>query len=123
MKLDFNLNEEFFPQNIRIVPENENPDLLHNIFIRFPEIRNPTITFTEAAKAGVYNQLSDEEYNAILNAIKSLNHLWFDKDKNKSMSSASIFELLIRLLDSYITRVQSDYIRDKLYSDSPLYGD
>ena len=46
----------------------EDPDKLHE-YACLLKVKNPAIMFAERVKAGELNELSDEEYEAILNKI------------------------------------------------------
>ena len=39
-------------------------------------VENPAVTFTRAAKAGLYNKVSDEEYDSMLRSINCISVLW-----------------------------------------------
>lgn len=116
MQLDFFLNEEYFPQNVRILPDGANPDLLHKIVQNLPEIQNPAIAFSQKAKDGIYDDMSDEEFQAMLHATKEVSMLWNDPRTQKKMSSATVFDLLIRLFEHYLHRAMSEYINNNLHN-------
>ena len=115
MQLDFNLTDEHFPKNIRILPDGVDPNKLHQVVIQLPDISNPSIAFAAKAKAGDCDDMSDEEFNAMLHAIKEVSKLWQDPRTQKKMPSASVFDLLIRLFEHYLHRAMSEYINSNLH--------
>ncbi len=71
------------------------------------KIRNPAVSFSEGAKAGVYNDVPDEEYQPMFQAVKCVSSLWRYKDApegspnqlemNALMLLANAVELVSRL--------------------------
>jgi len=43
-------------------------------------VLNPAVPFTKKAKAGEYDRLSDEEYDAKLRTTETMSALWMDND-------------------------------------------
>ena len=39
-------------------------------------VKNPAVVFTEKAKAGVFDEISDEEYYSLLSSIECIAMLW-----------------------------------------------
>lgn len=115
MQLDFNLNDNNYPQNVRILPGNADSDRLHDIVVRLPDIENPSLCFSTDVRSGKYNDMTDEEFEAMLHAMKSLNALWFDRNEKKTLPSAGVFDLLIRLIENYIQHAMSEYNKDSLH--------
>ena len=118
MNLSFSLKNDLYPTDIRIIPDEaagENPDRLSQIAMQLPDIKNPAVGFADAAKAGYYNGLTDEQYEALLYAVKCLGkQLWMDDDGKVDLLHISVFDLLIHLLNFFLERNMSDYIRDNL---------
>ena len=116
MQLNFTLTDEWFPQNIRILPDGADPDRLHQAVLQLPDVSNPSIAFAAAAKNGDLDEMSDEDFQAMLHAIKEVSKLWYDPAIKKNKASASIFELLINLFEFYLHRTMSDYISANLHN-------
>ena len=75
MWLKYSLDKDFLPAHIHIMPSvGEAPTNLHNISSRLI-IDNPAVQFTTDAKAGLYNQYSDEDYAKMLQAYSSSKNL------------------------------------------------
>lgn len=45
------------------------------------KMKNPAVVFTQEAKAGKYNDLSDEEYTAKMEQVKKESQIWEDKQE------------------------------------------
>lgn len=116
MQLDFTLTDEWFPQNIRILPDGADPDKLHQTVMQLPDISVPAIAFAAAAKNGDCDDMSDEDFQAMLHAIKEVSKLWYDPTIQRNKSSASVFEILVKLFEYYLHRVMSDYISANLHN-------
>ncbi len=111
MKIDYNLDRYCLPKTIHIVPSaNEDPDFLHNMSVRLM-IENPSLDFASAAKAGQFDQYSDEEYEKMLAVAKRLNLLFFSEKEKKPMPTVNIFDLTIRLLYEYLLNQHSEASR------------
>lgn len=115
MKLDFTLTESYYPKNVRIIPESEVPDTLHELVMQLPDIINPAIVFSQEAHDGRYNNIPDEDFEAALHAIKSLQTLWNDPEEKKNQQYITVFDLLIKLLEEFLRRSMSDYINQSLH--------
>ena len=57
-------------------------------------LQNPAIDFADAAKAGEYDEISDQEYDEILNDIKEGSKVWMQK------RSRTVSELLITSIEN-----------------------
>ena len=53
-------------------------------------VQNPAVVFSEEARAGRYNGISDDEYYELLDAAKRQSRFWFDK------TDASLLEIALR---------------------------
>lgn len=114
MKIDFTLTESYYPKNVRIIPESEVPDTLHELAMQLPDIINPAIIFSKETHDGKYNDLTDEDFGAAIHAIKSLQTFWYDLENKKSQQFITVFDLLIKLLEEFLRRSMSDYISQSL---------
>ncbi len=56
-------------------------DYMHKEHMKFSNTRidNPAVTFTNQAKAGKFNDLSDAEYEEALSIVKSQSRMWCDR--------------------------------------------
>lgn len=57
-------------------------------------LQNPAIDFADAARAGEYNEMSDQEYDEILSDIKAVSKVWMQK------RSRTVSELLITSIEN-----------------------
>ena len=73
--------------------EHEKPDVLHN-YSKLLKIKNPAVTFSDSAKKGAYNSLSDAEYEKYLKIVKMFSVRFF---KNKP--DRNIFALMADMAD------------------------
>ncbi len=97
MYLDMNYNDEHFI-NLTIEPGvKEDADMLHN-YANNLVLKNPAVTFSEMAKAGQFNTMSDEDYQFALQKIKLVSTEFFDSEPE-----ANIFHVLDRALN-YLMR-------------------
>lgn len=111
MKIDFTVDRNYLPKKIHIIPdENENADTLHEMSQHL-YIKNPVPEFTENARKGKYNHLSDPEYEKILCVMKRLNLLFMKEDGKTSLPEQNIFDLLVILLDEYMLNRHSESSR------------
>ncbi len=114
MKIDFTLSESYYPKNVRIIPELEVPDTLHELAMQLPDIVNPAIIFSKETHDGKYNDLTDEDFEAAIHAIKSLQTFWYDPEGKKNNQYITVFDLLIKLLEEFLRRSMSDYVSQSL---------
>lgn len=65
------------------------------------KIKNPAIDFCADAKAGIYNDVSDEEYKKMLKTIKCIKDLWcYPGDpKDKMQSEMNVLTLLANAIE------------------------
>lgn len=68
-------------------------------------VENPAVTFSRAAKAGLYNKVSDEEYDSMLRSINCISVLWrykgdkpADKTTRKEVNVLTLLANAIELL-------------------------
>lgn len=102
MKINFTIDKNYLPKKIRIIPdEHENTDTLHEMS-RHLYIANPVLEFSDNAKKGEYDKLSDPEYERILSMMKRLNRLFIKKGNEKSLPAMNVFDLLVALLYKYM---------------------
>lgn len=55
-------------------------------------LRNPAAAFARKAKAGEFDELSEEEYKQKLDAVEVVSRVWMDRD---TISMASLFSVLV----------------------------
>ena len=63
------------------------------VYSQIINIKNPAIMFSEDAKAGFFNELTDEEYYIALERIKFVSETFFNK-----VTETNIFQLTADLL-------------------------
>ena len=61
-------------------------------------VKNPAVVFTEEAKAGAFDELSDEVYNAILRSVECIALLWRYKGDTPANKSTRIETNVLTLL-------------------------
>lgn len=111
MKLDYGLDRFYLPTKIHIIPsKDEDPDFLHNCSMKMM-VENPSLDFANAAKAGAFDNYSDEEYEKLLAVAKRLNLLFYSEKDNKPLTAINIFDLTIRLLYEYMLNQHSEVSR------------
>ena len=102
MKIDFTLDKHYLPEKIHIVSEQgENRDWLHTVS-RNLIITNPVFEFTEHARSGDFNDLSDLDYEKVLSVMKRLSLLFMMGDGKTTLPGLNIFYLLEALLYEYM---------------------
>lgn len=57
----------------------------------YRERENPAVQFSNDARKGRYNEISDEKYNFLLNEVKEFSAFWLDKEKQTSADVLRIF--------------------------------
>ncbi len=96
MYFDLNYNDECFT-GLTICPnEKENPDLLYD-YAQSLKIKNPACTFSEIAKAGKFNCMSDDDYRHALELVKTVSMFFNSKPE------ANVFHVLAEAI-SFILR-------------------
>lgn len=85
----------------KILLEDDEDDSYFNRLSKELLIKNPAIEFADDAKAGIYNELSDEEYEAILEEVKIFCSI-FQNESAKWEKYLNIFELMERLINVYL---------------------
>ena len=85
----------------KILLEDDENDSYFNRLSKELLIKNPAIEFADDAKAGVYNELSDEKYAAILEEVKLFCSI-FQNESAKWEKYLNVFELLERLINVYL---------------------
>lgn len=66
------------------------------------KIKNPAILFKEDAKAGAFNEVSDEKYEQMLYTIKTISTLWHypgEPDGNSMANEMNILMLLANAIE------------------------
>lgn len=107
MYFDLNYNDEQFI-GLTITPDkSEDPNKLHN-YANSLVLKNPAIIFSEMAKAGDMNVMSDEDYAIALENIKIVSS-FFD-----AQPEANIFHVL----DKAITYILSQNHSEKCNKDN-----
>ena len=88
----------------RLVPgKDDNPDYLYNLSKKLLVV-NPAVQFTEAAKAGKFNDVTDPEYYVLLARIKYIAKLFF----NTTQYDQNIF-MLASLMMEHILKTDTNY--------------
>lgn len=64
------------------------------------KIKNPAITFADHAKAGMYNDVSDEDYQRMLNTVKCVSSLWQYRDAPEDTRPKSEMNALMLLVNA-----------------------
>lgn len=104
MYLDLDYNDECFV-GLSIEPNaTEDADMLHN-YANNLVLKNPAVTFSEMAKAGLFNSMSDEDYQVALENVKFVSSEFFN-----SKPEANIFHVLDKAL-TYCMRQDNRKIR------------
>ena len=78
-------------------------------------VKNPAMVFTEEAKAGVFNELSDEVYNAILRSVECIALLWRYKGDTPANKSTRIETNVLTLLANAIELLTRQNIQLERY--------
>lgn len=71
---------------------NEEADKLHD-YSCILKVKNPALDFSEMAKAGVFDEITDEEYEKAITKIKDISKNCFDNS-----SEVNIFRLVVALM-------------------------
>jgi hypothetical protein len=101
MFLDLDYNNENFV-GLTIEPTaTEDADTLHN-YANNLVLKNPAITFSEMAKAGLFNDMSDEDYKVALENVKLVSSEFFE-----SKPEVNIFHVLDRALCYFLNQDHS----------------
>ena len=90
------------------------PDTLHELAMQLPDIINPAIIFSKETHDGKYNDLTDEDFEAAIHAIKSLQTFWYDPEEKKNNQFITVFDLLVKLLEEFLRRSMSEYVSQSL---------
>ena len=115
MYFDLNYNCKDFV-NITICPtEKEDPDLLYD-YAQTLRLKNPAVTFTEMAKAGLFNDMDDDEYRRALEGIKVISQELFG-----SKSEQNVFHVLAEAVNYIVNHaaVQEDTVSSHDEGPSP----
>lgn len=65
------------------------------------KVQNPAVGFTKAVKAGMYDNVSDEEYERMLSAVERISLLWhYDGDEPADKSTRSEMNVLMLLANA-----------------------
>lgn len=83
-----------------LLEEDEDDSYFHRLSKELLVI-NPAIEIADDIKAGVYNELSDEEYKVLLEEVKTFCSI-FQNQSAKGEKYLNIFELLERLINVYL---------------------
>ena len=81
----------------------------------YREHENPAIRFSENAKAGKYNKLSDECYDTLLQEVKEISAFWLNKFRQQAfghfmqiMQNSNVFSVKqLQLLQVVIEKIHS----------------
>ena len=111
MRIEYDLDRNFLVKTLHIVPtSDENVDELHSIATRL-YVDNPAIKFSEDAKAGLFNNYSDNEYDKCLQICKRLSLLFCPPNGGKAEAKINLFELTVKLLFEYMLNNHSESSR------------
>ena len=111
MDIRYQLDRFYLPKTIRIVPSpNEDKNELARMSSRLI-VANPAVAFTEAATNHQFDQLSDPEYDKLLEVASRLSLLFYDPKTGKSAQSLDLFSLTVRLLNEYMLNNHSEVSR------------
>ena len=111
MQIEYELDKDCLPKKIHIIPsKHEDIEMLHNISSRLI-IENPSLSFVNSAKQGLFDKYTDEEYEKILAVAKKLNSLFYSEKDEKPKATINIFDLLVRLLYEYMLNNHDDESR------------
>ena len=111
MQIEYELDRDCLPKKIHIIPsKHEDIEMLHNISSRLI-IENPSLSFVNSAKQGLFDKYTDEEYEKILAVAKKLNSLFYSEKDEKPKATINIFDLLVRLLYEYMLNNHDDESR------------
>lgn len=111
MQIEYELDKDCLPQKVHIIPsKHEDIEMLHNISSRLI-IENPSLSFVNSAKQGLFDKYTDEEYEKILAVAKRLNSLFYSEKDEKPKATINIFDLLVRLLYEYMLNNHDDESR------------
>ena len=82
-------------------------ELVHNVkeALAMLRVENPALDFSEAAKAGAYNALSDEEYQQLLSTIKRIANLFHypdDPGNAKQWAQMNVLTLLANAITELV---------------------
>lgn len=65
------------------------------------KVQNPAVDFANAAKAGMYDAVSDEEYARMLSAVECISLLWrYDGDEPADKSTRAEMNVLMLLANA-----------------------
>ena len=97
MKCEFIYNDNGELKEFRFVPEkNEDEAELYRLS-RLLAVKNPAVVFSENAKKGLYNAISDEDYEDMLKRVSLITYFCFDHsmEVNPVKLAAKLMELLM----------------------------
>ncbi len=109
MQIDYQMDHyTFLPSKLHILPSGyDDESMLKNAATRL-RVDNPCIKFSEDAKAGKFDELSDLDYERALSVCKRLGLLFYDENGVKMSKDIGIFDLLTVLLWEYIINNHSE---------------
>lgn len=94
MIFDFEYDDDITLKSLVLLPDKkEDPDELYVLSRQLP-VTNPAIAFTEKAKRGDYNAISDPDYQTILERTKLVSSHIFG-----NQPSINIFRLAVSLME------------------------
>ena len=94
MKFDFEYDDDITLKSLVLLPDKEeDADELYVLSRQLP-VTNPAIVFTEKAKRGDFNAISDSDYQKILDRTKLISTHIFN-----SQPSINIFRLAVSLME------------------------
>ena len=74
------------------------------------QVENPAVTFTKAAKSGLYDRTPDREYYRMLSAVEAISLLWrYEGDQPKDKSTQSRMNVMT-LLANAIEMISKMYL-------------
>ena len=88
------------------------------------KIRNPALKFSDDAKAGCFNEMTDAEYKRMLEMVKCLKSLWSYPDASEDDGNAVEMSVLMLLANAIrlISRQNAKLREYKEEIEDALYG-
>lgn len=69
------------------------------------QVRNPAVAFTENVKSGLYDHVSDEEYERMLHTVEAVSLLWRYKEDQQEDKSTQLSMNALMLLANAIETI------------------
>lgn len=85
-------------------------------------VRNPAVVFTEDAKAGLFDKVSDKEYNAMLHSVECIAMLWRYKGDRPTDKSTRPEMNVLTLLANAVELISRQNIELEKLRDTPDFA-